>query len=52
MRREGKLLQMIIHPNIVQLFELMETENRFNLINFINYFFAYHPNSDNPIPES
>ena len=29
MRREGKLLQMIIHPNIVQLFELMETENRF-----------------------
>ena len=29
MRREGKLLQMIIHPNIVQLYELMETENRY-----------------------
>ena len=29
MRREGKLLQMIIHPNIIQLYELMETENRF-----------------------
>jgi hypothetical protein len=28
MRREGKLLQMIIHPNIIQLYELMETENR------------------------
>ncbi len=32
MRREGKLLQMIIHPNIVQLFELMETENRFSFL--------------------
>jgi len=32
MRREGKLLQMIIHPNIVQLYELMETENSYYLV--------------------
>ena len=32
MRREGKLLQMIIHPNIIQLYELMETENSYYLV--------------------
>lgn len=32
MRREGKLLQMVLHPNIIQLYELMETENSYYLV--------------------
>ena len=27
-RREAKIMQMIRHPNIVQLLEVVETENR------------------------
>ena len=32
LRREGKLLQMVRHKNIVQLFEVMETENSYYLV--------------------
>ncbi|KAI3388132.1 hypothetical protein SNEBB_001192 [Seison nebaliae] len=32
MRREGKLLQLVKHDNIVQLYELMETENSYYLV--------------------
>ena len=28
MRREAKIMQMIRHPNIVQLLEVVETEHR------------------------
>ncbi len=31
-RREAKLLQMIRHPNILQLFEVIETDSSFYLI--------------------
>ena len=31
-RRETKLLQMVCHPNIVQLFEVIETDANFYLI--------------------
>ncbi|XP_021369212.1 hormonally up-regulated neu tumor-associated kinase homolog [Mizuhopecten yessoensis] len=32
LRREGKILQLARHPNIVQLFEIMETENSYYLV--------------------
>ncbi|XP_064594721.1 hormonally up-regulated neu tumor-associated kinase homolog A-like [Liolophura sinensis] len=32
MRREGKLLQMVHHPNIIRLYEIMETENSYYLV--------------------
>lgn len=32
MRREAKIMQMIRHPNIVQLLEVVETEHRYYLI--------------------
>ncbi|KAH9508967.1 hypothetical protein Btru_048416 [Bulinus truncatus] len=32
LRREGKLLQMIRHPHIVSLFEVMETDNSYYLV--------------------
>ena len=32
LRREGKLLQMVHHRNIVRLFEIMETENSYYLV--------------------
>ncbi|CAL1539698.1 unnamed protein product [Lymnaea stagnalis] len=32
LRREGKLLQLIRHPNIVSLFEVMETDNSYYLV--------------------
>lgn len=28
MRREAKILQMVRHPNVIQLLEVVETENR------------------------
>lgn len=31
-RREAKLLQMVRHPNILQLFEVIETDTNFYLI--------------------
>ncbi len=31
-RREAKLLQMLRHPNILQLLEVIETENSYYLI--------------------
>ena len=31
-RREAKLLQMVRHPNIVQLYEVIETDSSFYLI--------------------
>lgn len=32
LRREGKILQMVRHPNVVQLLEIMETENSYYLV--------------------
>nr|KAI8757963.1 serine/threonine-protein kinase MARK2-like isoform X1 [Biomphalaria glabrata] len=32
LRREGKLLQMIRHPNVVSLYEVMETDNSYYLV--------------------
>ena len=32
LRREGKILQMIRHSNIVQLLEIMETQNSYYLV--------------------
>ena len=32
LRREGKLLQMVRHPNVVALFEVMETDNSYYLV--------------------
>ena len=32
LRREGKILQMIRHNNIVQLLEIMETQNSYYLV--------------------
>lgn len=32
LRREGKLLQLIRHPNIVKLLDIMETENSYYLV--------------------
>ena len=32
LRREGKLLQMVRHPNIIKLYEVMETENSYYLV--------------------
>ena len=32
LRREGKLLQLVRHPNVVQLLEIMETENSYYLV--------------------
>jgi len=32
LRREGKILQMIRHANIVQLLEIMETQNSYYLV--------------------
>ncbi len=32
MRREGRLLQMIRHKHVVQLYEIMETENSYYLV--------------------
>uniref|UniRef100_A0ABM0MTK8 Hormonally up-regulated neu tumor-associated kinase homolog A-like n=1 Tax=Saccoglossus kowalevskii TaxID=10224 RepID=A0ABM0MTK8_SACKO len=32
MRREGKILQMVRHPNIIKLLETMETDNHYYLI--------------------
>ncbi|ESP01093.1 hypothetical protein LOTGIDRAFT_140020 [Lottia gigantea] len=32
LRREGKLLQMVRHPNVVKLLEIMETENSYYLV--------------------
>ncbi|KAJ8315381.1 hypothetical protein KUTeg_007531 [Tegillarca granosa] len=32
LRREGKILQMVRHPNVVQLYEIMETENSYYLV--------------------
>ncbi|KAK3098587.1 hypothetical protein FSP39_020986 [Pinctada imbricata] len=32
LRREAKLLQQIRHPNVVQLYEVMETENSYYLV--------------------
>jgi len=32
LRREAKLLQMVRHPNILQLFEIIETDNSYYLI--------------------
>lgn len=32
LRREGKLLQVLRHPNIIQLYEIMETENSYYLV--------------------
>lgn len=31
-KREAKLLQKLHHPNIVQLYEVIETENNYYLI--------------------
>lgn len=31
-RREAKLLQMVRHPNILQLLEIIETDNSYYLI--------------------
>ncbi|CAH1777992.1 unnamed protein product [Owenia fusiformis] len=32
LRREGKLLQVVRHPNVVQLYEVMETENSYYIV--------------------
>ena len=32
LRREGKLLSAVRHPNVVQLLEVMETENSYYLV--------------------
>lgn len=32
LRREGKILQMIRHTNVVQLLEIMETQNSYYLV--------------------
>ncbi|XP_059164644.1 serine/threonine-protein kinase MARK2-like [Physella acuta] len=32
LRREGKLLQLIRHPNVVSLYEVMETDNSYYLV--------------------
>jgi len=32
MRREGRLLQQVRHGHVIQLFELMETENSYYLV--------------------
>ncbi|XP_014681065.1 PREDICTED: MAP/microtubule affinity-regulating kinase 4-like isoform X2 [Priapulus caudatus] len=32
LRREGKLLQLARHPNIIQIYEVMETENSYYLV--------------------
>ena len=32
LRREARLLQMVRHPNILQLFEIIETDNSYYLI--------------------
>ena len=32
LRREGKILQMIHHPNVVHLLEIMETQNSYYLV--------------------
>jgi serine/threonine protein kinase len=32
LRREGKLLQLLRHPNIVKLLDIMETENSYYLV--------------------
>ena len=32
LRREGRLLQMVRHPNIAHLYEIMETDNYYYLV--------------------